>query len=103
MIRENREAITTARAVASVKADAAQDTSAQSFAARPEGIHLVEVDEDVCFDDALRRQIIAMDTFDHVTQHIRWDYQPAIRKMQFLRRARAICVCPKNLCAKSSQ
>ncbi|RZI58335.1 MAG: M20/M25/M40 family metallo-hydrolase [Rubrivivax sp.] len=36
-----------ARAVASVKADAAQDASAQSFAARPEGIHLVEVDEDV--------------------------------------------------------
>ncbi|MDH0867016.1 M20/M25/M40 family metallo-hydrolase [Mitsuaria sp. GD03876] len=35
-----------ARAVASVKADAAQDASALSATARPEGIHLVEVDED---------------------------------------------------------
>ena len=35
-----------ARAVASVKADAAQDASALSVAAKPEGIHLVEVDED---------------------------------------------------------
>ncbi|WP_431051294.1 M20/M25/M40 family metallo-hydrolase [Roseateles sp. L2-2] len=35
-----------ARAVASVKADVAQDASAQSFTATNEGIHLVEVDED---------------------------------------------------------